>query len=78
MPSLDFDPGALDDFKALPEILRRDAAIAIVTLLADPRPAAARPYADIPDAFRLETSHIVVYYRIVGADIDVLRIRPNS
>jgi hypothetical protein len=71
-------PGALEEFKQLPETLRRGAAIAIVLLLTDPRPADAEPYAAIPDAYRLATSHIIVYYRVVGADVDVLGVRPNS
>lgn len=78
MPRLDFSPSAVEAFKALPRELARSFALTAIALLSDPRPKGAEPYAGIPDAYRYEHEQIVVFYRVIGQDVDILIVRPNS
>lgn len=69
---------AMSQFLALPPQLRKDAALAILLLGHDPVPRKARPYAGIPDAYRLDEGNVTILYRVPGGEIDIEVIRPNS
>jgi hypothetical protein len=63
---------------AMPEQLRKDALEVSSRLMADAYPEGWRVYEAVPDTYRLDTPRISLYYRIIGADVDVVRVEPNS
>ena len=62
----------------LPAKMQQDALTAVGALLADPLPAEAEPYPEVPNTFKLTTGLVTVFYRRVGEEIDVVYLRPNS
>jgi hypothetical protein len=56
----------------------RSPLTAVGALLADPLPAEAEPYPEVPDTFTLTTGLVTVFYRRIGEEIDIVYLRPNS
>lgn len=69
---------AYAQLRALPGQLYEDALAAAGRLMADPRPAGSEAYEPVPDAYRLNVGHVTLFYRVVGDEIDVVRVRPNT
>ena len=63
---------------AMPGRLRRDALEAAAQLMTDVHPDGARTYPAVPDTYQLDTPTISLYYRVIGDDVDVVRVEPNS
>lgn len=62
----------------LPEAMRKEALGAVGALLADPLPAESEVYPDVPDTHRLVTGYVTIFYRLLGDEIDIVYLRPNS
>jgi hypothetical protein len=44
----------------------------------DPSPPEAEIYPAVPDTYRLDTGHVSLFYRIIGDEIDIVLVWPNS
>lgn len=66
---------ALGEF---PQRLRAEALEAAGKLMADPFPTASQTYVHVPGAHRLDTPNVTMIYRVVGDEIDIVYVRPNS
>ncbi|PSK98931.1 ParE-like toxin of type II ParDE toxin-antitoxin system [Murinocardiopsis flavida] len=71
------DPEVHAHLPQLPRALQRAFVDLCAELLADPAPAAADPYADIPRAYRLETRDLVVFYTVETPSVSIWRVRVN-
>jgi hypothetical protein len=63
---------------AMPGQLRKDALEAAALLMTDAYPEDARAYPAVPDTYRLDTATISLFFRVIGDDVDVVRVEPNS
>ncbi|MFC7570194.1 hypothetical protein ACFQU9_44445 [Actinomadura namibiensis] len=68
---------AWTQLQELPEELRRDALLAVGGLMADPLPSGSETY-EAPDTYRLTTAYVTIFYRLIGEEIDVVYVRPNT
>ena len=64
--------------QALPDELYKSALQAAASLMVDPYPRGAEPDREIPDTFVLRTEWITLWYRVIGDEVDVVGIWPNS
>lgn len=62
----------------LPESMRKEALGAVGALMTDPAPPESEPYPDVPDTYRLATGYVTIFYRLLGDEIDIVYLRPNS
>jgi plasmid stabilization system protein ParE len=69
---------AWEQLLSLPDALYKEGLAAAAALMVDPHPADARPDPDLPDTYLLERGHVRVFYRVVGEEVDVAGIWPNS
>lgn len=63
---------------ALPNQLRIEALEVSGRLLADAHPDGARVYTPVPGTFVLDTGRIMLYYRLVDDEVDVVRVEPSG
>lgn len=56
----------------------RKAALDLFMDLAAHGPTDGEPFGNIPHAYRLTRPDVIAYVRVVGDEVDVLRVRPNS
>ncbi|MBO2461680.1 type II toxin-antitoxin system RelE/ParE family toxin [Actinomadura violacea] len=71
-------PEAWMQLVALPETLHKEGLSAAAMLMVNPHPDDAEPDAEIPDTFVLRRGMVRIFYRVVGTDVDVAGIWPNS
>jgi hypothetical protein len=62
----------------LPEAMRREALTTIGALMVDPLPLGSETYPEVPDTHRLVTGYVTIFYRLLGDEIDIVHLRPNS
>jgi hypothetical protein len=81
--TLTWHPGAIDDVIGL--ALGLDAQTLkliqdnVPLLLAEPRPATARRWEDLPDTWTVPVGAVLIDYEIVAdSAISVLRVRPSA
>jgi hypothetical protein len=46
--------------------------------MTDPMPPESEAYPDVPDTYRLVTGYVTIFYRLLGDEIDIVHLRPNS
>lgn len=71
-------PQAWQQVNALPAEMYKDAQRTAGGLLADPFPPGTEPDPDIPDTYALRTGLIRLAYRVIGDEIDIVGVWPNS
>jgi mRNA-degrading endonuclease RelE of RelBE toxin-antitoxin system len=65
-------------FLALPTTMREQVVDLLAVLVETPIPPGVKAYEHVPDSYRADVDDVTVFYRIVGEEIDVVYLRPNS
>lgn len=63
---------------ALPMPMREQVPDLLAVLVETPIPPGVKAYEHVPDAYRADVDEVTVFYRIVGEEIDIAYLRPNS